>query len=164
MQISQIALRKGIYEIDAKMRNRINTCFMLGVFFGQLTGTAVGNKMFVLKGWRGSGGVSVGFVGLGLVFCLLKGPWERGWVGWSGGWWSKTKGGGGIKTGDQEIGKSEEVETGEDGTKSDGEVGKVGEERKRVVQVGERTIDEKVKDENGEIIEELRCRSSEKRQ
>ena len=33
-----------------------------------------------------SGSVSVGFVVFGLVVCGARGPWEKGWVGWRGGW------------------------------------------------------------------------------
>lgn len=33
-----------------------------------------------------SGSASVGFIGLALVFCVLRGPREKGWVGWRGGW------------------------------------------------------------------------------
>ena len=33
-----------------------------------------------------SGSVSVGFVVFGLAVCAARGPWEKGWVGWRGGW------------------------------------------------------------------------------
>ena len=28
----------------------------------------------------------MGFIGLGLSFCVARGPWENRWVGWRGGW------------------------------------------------------------------------------
>ena len=33
-----------------------------------------------------SGSASVGFIGTALVICFVRGPWEKGWVGWGGGW------------------------------------------------------------------------------
>ena len=59
---------------------------MVSVFVGQLVGTAVGNHLFAEGGWIKSGSASIGFVGAALVVCFLKGPWEKGWVGWHGGW------------------------------------------------------------------------------
>lgn len=59
---------------------------MVSVFCGQLTGTAVGNRLYAEGGWRLSGGVSMAFIGFGLVVCLLRGPWEKRWIGWRGGW------------------------------------------------------------------------------
>ncbi|RDL41897.1 uncharacterized protein BP5553_01876 [Venustampulla echinocandica] len=86
LQTSQIANRSAIYAIAPKARNRINTAYMVSVFCGQLTGTAVGNRLYAEGGWRLSGGVSMGFIGVGLVVCLLRGPWEKKWIGWRGGW------------------------------------------------------------------------------
>lgn len=86
IQTSQLANRTAIYGIEPKARNRVNTAYMLCVFSGQLVGTAVGNKLFALGGWVASGSASVGFIGLALVMCFVRGPWEKGWVGWNGGW------------------------------------------------------------------------------
>jgi hypothetical protein len=66
---------------------------MLAVFCGQLTGTAVGNKVYAVGGWRASGGTSMGFIAIGMCVAIARGPWEKGWVGWSGGWGRKMKGG-----------------------------------------------------------------------
>ncbi len=60
-----------------------------------------------------SGSASVGFVGAALVFCFARGPWEKGWVGWRGGWGLRRRdlagpgaaagtGGQGTRTGDDE--------------------------------------------------------------
>ncbi|KAL3427986.1 major facilitator superfamily transporter [Phlyctema vagabunda] len=86
LQTSQIANRSAIYTIAPKARNRINTAYMVCVFIGQLMGTAVGSRLYALGGWRASGGASVGFVGLALMICFVRGPWEKGWIGWGGGW------------------------------------------------------------------------------
>jgi hypothetical protein len=64
---------------------------MASIFCGQLAGTAVGNKLYAEGGWRASGGCSVGFVGLALCLCAVRGPWEKGWVGWRGGWGVRRK-------------------------------------------------------------------------
>ncbi|KAF2843186.1 MFS general substrate transporter [Patellaria atrata CBS 101060] len=86
IQTAQIANRSAIYAIEPRARNRVNTAFMLATFCGQLVGTAVGNRVYAVKGWVGSGSVSVGFVGAAGVVCLARGPWEEGWCGWRGGW------------------------------------------------------------------------------
>lgn len=50
-----IANRTAINDINPKARNRVNTCYMLAAFTGQLTGTAVGNRLYALGGWHASG-------------------------------------------------------------------------------------------------------------
>lgn len=59
---------------------------VVSVFCGQLMGTAVGNKLYARGGWIASGSASVGFTGAALLVCLARGPWEKGWIGWGGGW------------------------------------------------------------------------------
>jgi hypothetical protein len=59
---------------------------MVSTFCGQLTGTAVGNKLYARGGWVASGSASVGFVGVALLVSFSRAPWEKGWVGWKGGW------------------------------------------------------------------------------
>ena len=86
LQTAQIANRSAIYTIAPKARNRINTAFMVSIFAGQLTGTAVGNALYARGGWIRSGSASVGFIGVSLLSCFIRGPWETGWVGWKGGW------------------------------------------------------------------------------
>jgi hypothetical protein len=86
IQTSQIANRTAIFGIEPKARNRVNTAYMLCVFSGQLVGTAVGNRLFAEGGWVASGSASVGFIGLALAMCFVRGPYEKGWVGWGGGW------------------------------------------------------------------------------
>jgi hypothetical protein len=86
MQTAQIANRTAIYAIEPKARNRVNVSFMLSTFIGQLIGTAAGNHIYAQGGWIRSGSASVGFIGASLLFCLSRGPYETGWVGWRGGY------------------------------------------------------------------------------
>jgi hypothetical protein len=103
--MTQISNRAAIYTIDPKATNRVNTAYMVAAFCGQLTGTAVGNRLYAQGGWLYSGGASsesslpptlllpfltlacaVAFVGLSLVAAVARGPNETGWLGWTGGW------------------------------------------------------------------------------
>lgn len=86
VQTAQVANRAAIFNINPKARNRVNTAYMACAFLGQLTGTAVGNRLYAQGGWRHSGGCSIGFVCAGMIFALARGPRETGWVGWKGGW------------------------------------------------------------------------------
>ncbi|KAJ4993071.1 membrane protein [Stagonosporopsis vannaccii] len=85
-QTAQIAQRSAIYTIEPKRRNGVNTAFMVSTFCGQLIGTAAGNHIYAAAGWIGSGSTSVGFLVAALLVMGARGPWEEGWVGWSGGW------------------------------------------------------------------------------
>ncbi len=42
--------------------------------------------MYARGGWVRSGSASVGFIGAALALCLARGPWQKGWLGWSEGW------------------------------------------------------------------------------
>lgn len=84
-QITQIANRTAIYGVDSKKSNRVNTAYMVAVFCGQLMGTAAGNRLYAEGGWVRSGAANIGFVGAAIVLCLLRGPHEKGWIGWHGG-------------------------------------------------------------------------------
>lgn len=103
MQTAQIANRSSIYSIEPKGRNRVNTAFMVCVFCGQLVGTSVGSNLYAKGGWIASGSYSVGSMGVALLFTLVRGPWEDGWVGWHGGWsiHKKSKDSSDGKTGEQ---------------------------------------------------------------
>lgn len=85
-QACNIANRTAINRIRPEASNRVNTCYMLAGFTGQLTGTAVGNRLYAKAGWRASGSFNIGFLGLALIVCFVRGPREKGWLGWSGGW------------------------------------------------------------------------------
>ncbi|RVX73282.1 hypothetical protein B0A52_02924 [Exophiala mesophila] len=95
LQTSQIANRTSIYEVAPKAKNRVNTAYMVSVFSGQLVGTAVGNALYARSGWYASGSASVAFVAFALFVALIRGPHEKGWVGWHGGMkWRKSIPGG----------------------------------------------------------------------
>lgn len=85
LQMSQIANRTAIFAIARNASNRVNTAYMLAAFCGQLTGTAVGNRLYARGGWVLSGSANIGFIGAAVLACLLRGPLEKGWVGWHGG-------------------------------------------------------------------------------
>ena len=85
MQTAQIANRSSIYAVEPKGRNRVNTCFMVFTFFGQLTGTSVGANLYARGGWIGSQSFSVGCIGVAFLITFARGPFEPGWVGWHGG-------------------------------------------------------------------------------
>ena len=93
LQFTQIANRTAIYSVEPTGRNRVNTAFMLMTFLGQLTGTSVGNTIYERGGWRASGSFSVGLVGFIFVLSAMRGPWEPGWLGWSGGFSFKKRDG-----------------------------------------------------------------------
>ena len=57
-QFTQIANRAAIYGIQPLARNRVNTAYMVSSFSGQLTGTAVGNRLYAQGGWVYSGACS----------------------------------------------------------------------------------------------------------
>ncbi|KAF2007008.1 MFS general substrate transporter [Amniculicola lignicola CBS 123094] len=86
MQTAQIANRSAIYAIEPKRRNGVNTAFMVATFCGQLVGTAAGSHVYARGGWIASGSASVGFIGCAIVTMCARGPWEKRWVGWEGGW------------------------------------------------------------------------------
>lgn len=46
----------------------------------------MGNHVFAVGGWRSSGSTSVGFLVVALLLCAVRGPREKGWMGWTGGW------------------------------------------------------------------------------
>lgn len=46
----------------------------------------MGNRLYAVGGWVLSGSASVGFIGGALLMCFLRGPWEKGWIGWGGGY------------------------------------------------------------------------------
>ncbi|KAI1494173.1 MFS general substrate transporter [Biscogniauxia mediterranea] len=80
------ANRSNIYNLDPKARNRINTAYMVFSFAGQLTGTAVGNRLYAEGGWVWSGSCNIAFIGTAIIVGIIRGPRETGWIGWRGGW------------------------------------------------------------------------------
>ena len=85
MQTCQVANRSQIFSLAPRARSRINTAFMLFTFFGQLSGTAAGNAVYADGGWIHSGSLGVGFAAGGILILCMRGPHEKGWIGWHGG-------------------------------------------------------------------------------
>ncbi|KAL9112180.1 MAG: hypothetical protein Q9227_003557 [Pyrenula ochraceoflavens] len=105
IQTAQIANRSALYGVAPLARNRVNTCYMVFTFAGQLTGTAAGNHLYAEGGWIRSGSANVGFVGLALVLCVVRGPHETHWLGWRGGWKLRK----GVPTKDQAMSAEEQT-------------------------------------------------------
>jgi predicted MFS family arabinose efflux permease len=81
-----VANRVAIANVDPKSQNCVNSVYMVLTFCGQLFGTAVGNKLYAMGGWTYSGALSIALVGTALLLVLIRGPHEKGWIGWGGGW------------------------------------------------------------------------------
>lgn len=72
-QAAHVANRAAIYTIDPRARNRLNTAYMVMGFVGQLSGTAIGNRLYHEGGWTWSGGSSSEYQTLLPVRCVLTG-------------------------------------------------------------------------------------------
>ena len=119
LQIVQISNRIAIHPVEPNGRNRVNTVFMLLTFLGQLTGTSAGNVIYdKYGGWVASGSLSVAVLVFAFVIILARGPYEKGWLGWGGGWGLRPKGWkpedkdgyeheGGEDTASMEVGEAE---------------------------------------------------------
>jgi hypothetical protein len=70
-QFTQIANRAAIYGIQPQAQNRVNTAYMVAAFSGQLTGTAVGNRLYAQGGWMYSGSCSSKLTPNHWRFCIL---------------------------------------------------------------------------------------------
>lgn len=81
-----VANRMAIASVDPKAQNAVNSVYMVFTFCGQLFGTAVGNRLYAEGGWVHSGALSIGLVGVSLGITVARGPHEKGWLGWRGGW------------------------------------------------------------------------------
>ncbi|KAI1743114.1 major facilitator superfamily domain-containing protein [Xylaria scruposa] len=81
-----VANRMAIARVDPTAHNAVNSVYMIFTFAGQLFGTAVGNALYAGGGWTWSGGLNIAQLGAALVVLVARGPHEKGWVGWGGGW------------------------------------------------------------------------------
>jgi hypothetical protein len=70
-QFTQIANRAAIYGIQPQAQNRVNTAYMVAAFSGQLTGTAIGNRLYAQGGWMYSGSCSSRLIPYYWRFCIL---------------------------------------------------------------------------------------------
>lgn len=48
-------------------------------------GSKVGTKVYTLGGYRATGALSCGWIGLNLIVLFLRGPHTKKWLGWDGG-------------------------------------------------------------------------------
>ncbi|KAI1803268.1 major facilitator superfamily domain-containing protein [Daldinia bambusicola] len=78
--------RVAIAHVDSKAQNAVNSVYMVHTFCGQLFGTAVGNALYAKGGWTYSGAFNIAQMVAGLLVLFIRGPHERRWLGWRGGW------------------------------------------------------------------------------
>ncbi|XXG95486.1 hypothetical protein Hte_001750 [Hypoxylon texense] len=81
-----VANRVAIAHVDPKAQNAVNSVYMVHTFCGQLFGTAVGNALYANGGWTHTGAFNIAQMIAGLIVIFLRGPHEKGWIGWRGGW------------------------------------------------------------------------------
>ncbi|KAI1380452.1 MFS general substrate transporter [Hypoxylon crocopeplum] len=81
-----VANRVAIAHVDPTAQNAVNSVYMVHTFCGQLFGTAVGNALYANGGWTWTGAFNVAQMVAGLLILALRGPHEKGWIGWRGGW------------------------------------------------------------------------------
>lgn len=91
VNISTVSNRMLFAHVEPTAQNTVNSVYMVFTFCGQLFGTAVGNKLYADGGWISSGALSIACVAGGLLVALLRGPHEKGWIGWHGGWEVRAK-------------------------------------------------------------------------
>ncbi len=84
--------RMAIAEVDTNSQNAVNAVYMVFSFCGQLFGTATGNALYANGGWTCSGILNIVETTVGILIIVLRGPHEKGWIGWGGGWNLKYKG------------------------------------------------------------------------
>lgn len=87
LMVTFISCRMVVNGVEPLKRNRVNAAFVILMYLGSLAGTKAGNEVFArFGGWEASGGLSVGVIVLGMGLIAIRGPNEKGWVGWRGGW------------------------------------------------------------------------------
>lgn len=90
-QTSQTANRVAAFSIDPTSMNRVNSAFVVCGFLAQMSGAAIGNRLYAEGGWTWVGGANIGFMGLAIVVLFLRGRLEKSWIGWHGGWAIRAK-------------------------------------------------------------------------
>ncbi|KAI1265495.1 major facilitator superfamily domain-containing protein [Xylariaceae sp. FL1019] len=81
-----VGTRMAIAGTDPSAQNAVNAVYMVFTFAGQLFGTLVGNVLYARGGWIWSGALNITQLGLALLLLFVRGPHEKGWIGWRGGW------------------------------------------------------------------------------
>jgi hypothetical protein len=52
---------------------------------GQSIGSKAGTRLYTIGGYRASGALSCGWIGMNLLILLARGPHTTKWIGWQGG-------------------------------------------------------------------------------
>ncbi|KAH8100743.1 major facilitator superfamily domain-containing protein, partial [Phellopilus nigrolimitatus] len=83
-QMQQVSLTTAVYNISDSSRARMNAG---PHHLGQVTGTAVGTKIFLAFGWRAAAAFSMGLYAFQIGILLLRGPHcgRYTWFGYEGG-------------------------------------------------------------------------------
>ncbi|THH27015.1 hypothetical protein EUX98_g7178 [Antrodiella citrinella] len=86
-QMQQVSLTSSVFGLEVAARARLNAVLLISIFIGQVMGTSVGTKVFIMYGWRPAAATSLAWAGFCLVVMLIRGPNVRRytWVGWEGG-------------------------------------------------------------------------------
>ncbi|KAG6879825.1 hypothetical protein C0992_011108 [Termitomyces sp. T32_za158] len=86
-QMLQVSLSTAVFGISVSARARLNAIMILSIFIGQVLGTSVGTKVFVMYGWRAGAALNMGWYGWQLFILLLRGPHcnRFTWFGYEGG-------------------------------------------------------------------------------
>jgi predicted MFS family arabinose efflux permease len=74
----QIANQVRVFTAGPEVRARLNTLYMVSVFAGGATGTAVAGALFAAYGWSGAIGGGFGFLGLAVAVLALHARRTRG--------------------------------------------------------------------------------------
>ncbi|KAL5519737.1 hypothetical protein ACEPAG_1397 [Sanghuangporus baumii] len=86
-QMQQVSLTTAVYSISDAARSRMNAVLIIWIFIGQVTGTAVGTKLFLSFSWRAAAAFALGLYALQVCVLFLRGPHcaRYTWVGYEGG-------------------------------------------------------------------------------
>lgn len=87
LTVVQVSNRMTIHPVEPTARNRVNSAFVCVMCLGQLMGTYVGSIIYEdYGGWVATGSFEVGLIVFSFILVALRGPHEKGWIGWTGGW------------------------------------------------------------------------------
>ncbi|TEB27367.1 MFS general substrate transporter [Coprinellus micaceus] len=96
-QMLQVSLTTAAFSISTAARARLNAILILGIFIGQVTGTALGTHLFLNYGFLPNAGLNLGLMGFQLFLLGVRGPGlgRYGWFGWArtrAGWeWRRSR-------------------------------------------------------------------------
>jgi hypothetical protein len=86
MNTAVVANRMAIANVHPTAQNAVNSVYMVFTFCGQMSGTAAGNKLYAEGGWISAGILMICYIGASFLLVFVRGPHEKGWIGWHGGW------------------------------------------------------------------------------